>query len=307
MVIVNYLSGIHTVPTWLKHAPGTGLTFVDVIAPAFLFAIGLTYRLSLERRLARDGRSIAFGHFLRRWFTLIGIGAVLSAGAAVTGEGIVGATGHMSDWGVLQAIGVAGLLTLPLVRRPVWIRLVAACVLLAFYQFGHDLFLADHVAGSSHGGLWGSIAWTAVLILSTCVAGLSHRPSRRRPDAIVVAPVGLIAAGLLLSLVVPISKSHVSASYVLVTVGISGLIYEFFRLAGDVAMVPMPPLVWWGRNPLLLYVFHQILLGLVVLPGVNWWYADASPLLIVTQAVFILGALTVVSWWLYRKRVVVSL
>ena len=305
MVVANYLSGISIVPGWFKHAPGVGLTFVDVIAPAFLFAIGLTYSASFRRRLTRDGRRAAIEHFLRRWFALIGIGAVLSAG-----EGLTGATGHISDWGVLQAIGVAGLLTLPLVRRSVWIRLATACVLLALYQLGHDLFLADHVAASSHGGLWGSIAWTAALILSTCVADLSHRPGSRRPDAgvaVVRAAVGLIAAGLLLSPIVPISKHTVSAGYVLVTVGISGLIYQLFRLSADVAKVPMPPLVWWGRNPLLLYVLHQILLGLVVLPGVDWWYADASPPLIVVQVVFILGALTAVSWWLYRKRVVVSL
>ena len=56
MVAVNYLADIRTVPSWLKHAPDVGLTFVDVIAPAFLFAIGLTYRSSLERRLTRPGR-----------------------------------------------------------------------------------------------------------------------------------------------------------------------------------------------------------------------------------------------------------
>ena len=304
MVIVNNVAGVSIIPGWLRHAPGVGLTFADVIAPAFLFAIGLTYGASFRRRLTRDGRRVAIGHFLRRWFALIGIGAVLSAG-----EGFTGATGNAPHWGVLQAIGVAGLLTLPLVRRPVGVRLAAACTLLAIYQFGHDLFLADYVARSSLGGLWGSIAWTAALILSTCFADHSRRSSSvaAAVGAEVGAAVGLTAAGLLLSFVVPLSKSGVSASYVLVTVGISGVVYQLFRLAADVSLVPIPPLVWWGRNPLLLYLLHQILRALVVLPGVDWWYAGASLALVVGQVAFTLVALTAASWWLYRKRVVVSL
>jgi predicted acyltransferase len=304
MVIVNSLSGVSIIPGWLKHAPGVGLTFVDVIAPAFLFALGLTYSASFQRRISRDGPRAAIGHFLRRWFALIGMGAVLSAG-----EGFTGATGNVPNWGVLQAIAVAGLLTLPLVRRPVWVRLAAAGALLSLYQLGSYLFLADFVARSSHGGLWGSIAWTAALILATCFADHSQRSSSV-PAAVgaeVAAALALIATGLLLSLVVSVSKLQVSASYVLATIGISSLIHQLFRLTADVVRISAPPLVWWGRNPLLLYVLHEFLRALVVLPGVDWWSAGASLPLVVGQVAFTLGVLTALSWWLYRKRVIVSL
>ena len=43
MVIANFLEHVSTVPGWLKHAPDVGLTVVDFIAPAFIFAIGLTF------------------------------------------------------------------------------------------------------------------------------------------------------------------------------------------------------------------------------------------------------------------------
>ena len=108
MVVVNYLADVETAPAFLKHASGFGLTIADLVAPAFMFAIGLSYGSSYRRRIERDGRRKTLGHFLRRSLSLIGIGTLISAGEILTG-----ATGRVPDWDVLQAIGVAGLLTLP--------------------------------------------------------------------------------------------------------------------------------------------------------------------------------------------------
>ena len=48
------LGHIQNVPWWLKHLPGNidGLTLPDVIFPAFLFIVGLSIPIALERRLA---------------------------------------------------------------------------------------------------------------------------------------------------------------------------------------------------------------------------------------------------------------
>ena len=58
MVLANYLAGVHCVPVWLKHAPDVGLTVADLIAPFFIFAIGLTYGLSARRRIQAVGFSL---------------------------------------------------------------------------------------------------------------------------------------------------------------------------------------------------------------------------------------------------------
>ncbi|MBE3065438.1 MAG: DUF1624 domain-containing protein [Spirochaetes bacterium] len=55
MVIANHLADIASVPAGLKHAPDVGLTPIDLIAPFFIFAIGLTYGPSYRGRLSRDG------------------------------------------------------------------------------------------------------------------------------------------------------------------------------------------------------------------------------------------------------------
>jgi len=46
MVLADYLVDVNIVPAWLKHAPDIGYTVIDLIAPLFVFAIGLTFGLS---------------------------------------------------------------------------------------------------------------------------------------------------------------------------------------------------------------------------------------------------------------------
>ena len=316
MVVANYLADIRTVPGWLKHATDAGLTFVDVIAPAFLVAIGLTYRVSYERRVERDGTRAAVGHFVRRWLALIGIGAIISVG-----EGLTGATGRVSDWGVLQAIGVAGLLTLPLIRRATWVRLCAGVLVLLVYQVGFSLVFADNVLSSPHGGLWGSLSWAAVLMMSSAFGDLLSPNDKaagesddgppagayRRMRTGLIGSVGFIVAGLLLSLILPISKPGVSASYVLVSIGASASFFWAISVAHTWFRFRVPVLAWWGRNPIVLYGLHYILLGLIVLPGVDWWHAGAPVWLVALQLVSLLGVLTMVAWWLRRRHVTLSL
>src|SRR3972149_430728 len=80
MVVANYLADVANIPAWLKHAPDIGLTPIDLIAPLFIFAIGLTYGSSYRRRRDRDGLGRTGCYFLRRFLALIGIGAIILAG-----------------------------------------------------------------------------------------------------------------------------------------------------------------------------------------------------------------------------------
>ena len=66
MVLATYLTGTEELPAWLRHAPDGELTVVDLGAPFFIIAIGLTFGRALQRRWARDGPSRALWHFLRR-------------------------------------------------------------------------------------------------------------------------------------------------------------------------------------------------------------------------------------------------
>ena len=135
MVLADYLARPQNVPAWLKHAHDFGLTVIDLIAPLFIFAIGLTYGMSFRRRLARSGGWQTGVDFVRRYAALIGIGFLLT----LLGD-LTGVYPSTVNWGLLQAIGAAGLLTLLVIwlRWP-W-RLLAGLVLLAAYQVLLDRF-----------------------------------------------------------------------------------------------------------------------------------------------------------------------
>lgn len=296
MVIANYLFDVTTIPGWLKHAPDIGLTIIDLIAPFFIFAIGLTYGASYRSRMERDGFSRTWGHFLRRWLALIGIGAIISAG-----EVLVGKNASPISWGVLQAIGVAGIVTLLVIGVPPLGRALIGLAVLAAYQVLLDSSWLQTVLHSEHGGMEGALSWSAMLILSTVIADAWKRS--RVSEAGVAWPSAVaLAAGLLLSLVAPISKNRVSASYVLVSLGASGLLFAVVLLIVNRLRLSAGYLRWWGINPLLLYIMHYLLLALVVLPDAPWWHVQASIPLVIAQAAVIIAILSVAAWLLSRRK-----
>jgi predicted acyltransferase len=297
MVIANFLAGVAMVPPALKHAPDVGLTVIDLVAPLFIFAIGLTYRLSLESRLARGGPFKAYMHFIVRFLAVAGIGAVFAAGESMMGEKAV-------TWGVLQAIGAAGLISLPLVRRPLFVRLAVGLGLLIVYQVLLDLFLLQNVLGAVHGGLFGSLSWGAMLILSTVAAELYHRQGRA---LYIVAIVAVVVLTVACAFFVPVSKNRVSATYVLVCTAVSMLVFLFFDCLCRVTRKGIPYFAWWGGNAILLYVFHLFLLGIFALSDVPWLYAGAPLWLWLLELAAVLAALSVVSWLLWRKKVFIRL
>ncbi len=303
MVLANYLAGVEWIPAWLKHAPDVGLTVIDLVAPFFIFAIGMTYGLSARRRQQRDGTKAMAGHFVRRWLALIGIGAFLSAA-----EMAVLYNNGDADWGVLQAIGVAGLLTLPLLFTPTWVRFLTAGGLLAGYQYLLNHGWLYPVLSSSHGGIMGCLGWTGMLILATALADLFHNPrlSRRWFTAAGMA-VLLAGWGATQTAWALISKNRVSASYVLVSTGISALLFLLFYLLTDKAGWKARLLGWWGQNPLLLYVAHYFVLSVVVLPSATVWYIQAPLWLVVVQALGLLTVLSWLAWWLYKRHWIVSI
>ncbi len=129
MAMGSHLFLVEAWPDWLRHAPDGNLTFPDLGAPWFIFAIGLTYGASLRRRWARDGPAVTTWHFFRRCLILFTIGFVMAFVQTALGRNEGGVY-----WGVLQAIAVALVLTLPTLLLPTALRAVVGLALLAGYQ-----------------------------------------------------------------------------------------------------------------------------------------------------------------------------
>src|SRR5215831_10116467 len=59
MMFVNDLHGVTGAPAWMKHiqpSDSDGMTFVDVVFPAFLFIVGMSIPFAIGRRLERGER-----------------------------------------------------------------------------------------------------------------------------------------------------------------------------------------------------------------------------------------------------------
>lgn len=294
MAVANYLSGWSGTPAALEHAPDVGLTVADFIAPMFVFAIGLTYGRSFRKRYALDP-SGAYGHVVTRYLALLGVGAFLSAGGSAVAD-------IPSDWGVLQAIGVAGLICLPFVRLKPWTRLGAGLVLLLGYQLAMDKWFLARVLAGAHGGFIGAVSWGAMLLLSGALGDLFERG--KKPYLLASLLLGALAVGA--AFLFPVSKHRVSASFVLITLSVSALFYlaleELSRLR-----IPRGPLAAVGENPLALYVLHMLLLGVVAVPTASWWYAEAPVWLMLLELSALLAALVLAALWMKKKHIVIKL
>lgn len=301
MVLANFTSGIHTIPAWLHHAPDIGLTLPDLVAPFFIFAIGLTYNLSMQQRASRDGWVKTLEHSFCRFMAILGIGSLMiTIGLAYLNDPTI------TNWGVLQSIGVAGLMTVLVIRLPTLWRLGVGVVVLGGYQVLLDRYWVDVTIRSPHGGLQGALGWGAMLILSTVLADLFHDGARGR-KVYPWASLAVLALGVGLAFLFPVSKHRVSSSYVIITLGVSALVFWGFHLLNEGLHVRVPLLPAWGQNPLLLYLLHYIGIGLFFLPGVPALYTDASLWVVGLELALLLAALSWIAWRLQRSGYIFSL
>ena len=84
MIFVNDLAGAspQIVPAWMRHYQGkSGMTFVDLVFPAFLFVVGMSIPFALGSRLTQ-GESLwkTLAHVAVRTFSLLSVGILMVNG-----------------------------------------------------------------------------------------------------------------------------------------------------------------------------------------------------------------------------------
>ena len=296
MVLANYMNNVNVIPSWLKHADDIGYTIIDLIAPMFIFAIGLTYGLSFHRRLERDGAWKTYQHFITRYFALVGMGFLITLIWEISGI-------HPPtvNWGLFQALGVAGLVTLVVIQLPTFWRFIAGFVLLAGYQILLDHFWLQDVLAAPHNGPWGVFSWSAMLILATVMADVYHE-ERFRQNLFPLTCAGLVGLGMVSAFWIPLSKDRASASYVLLSLGLSGMVFFLFHIGVEKWKWKLSLLTDWGRNPLLLYLISYVILGIYALPPVPVWYVQAPLWLVILQILVMIGILSWVGRFLNKRK-----
>ncbi len=105
MIFVNDLASVKIAPAWMKHyPPGTGgMTFVDLVFPAFLFIAGMSIPFAIDKRLAH-GDSIwdVWKHILIRTLGLLIIGVFMVNSYSISKTGII----NSDLWTLLMYAGV---------------------------------------------------------------------------------------------------------------------------------------------------------------------------------------------------------
>ncbi len=81
MIFVNDLASVQGLPWWTYHFPSrkSGMTYVDVVFPAFLFVLGVAIPIAIRRRLQHGESPLRlWTHIVLRSFSLVVLGLVLA-------------------------------------------------------------------------------------------------------------------------------------------------------------------------------------------------------------------------------------
>jgi heparan-alpha-glucosaminide N-acetyltransferase len=106
MIFVNDVAGVHGTPAWMKHiAPplSDGMTFVDIVFPAFLFIVGMSIPFAIEKRF-RTGLNLkdVWKHIVLRTIGLLVIGVFMVNSDSASGNGLL----SPAVWVLLMYSGV---------------------------------------------------------------------------------------------------------------------------------------------------------------------------------------------------------
>ncbi len=180
MIYVNDIAGVSSriVPAWMRHYQGpSGMTFVDLVFPAFLFIVGMSVPIALNARLARgEPLSHCLLHIVIRTLSLLFIGILIVNGSPDSAQ--MGWSGSLwSTWMFLAAILAFSTIAPPhradvsaQQARTFWIitlilRVVgfASLIFLAFAFRGRDghriISLSPFSIHTSWYGILGLIGW----------------------------------------------------------------------------------------------------------------------------------------------------
>src|SRR5581483_266873 len=106
MIFVNDLAGVQGAPAWMKHVSphdADGMTFVDVVFPAFLFIVGTAIPFAIGKRLDQ-GEPLArvWRHILTRTLSLLIIGVFMVNEESISDQGVL----PPALWSLLMYLGV---------------------------------------------------------------------------------------------------------------------------------------------------------------------------------------------------------
>ncbi len=217
MVFLNTFHPYDDVPAWSKHAGEYGLTYVDLVAPFFVFMLALNMKISYKRRVVKFGKKRAALRFIRRFLTFIAIGLLLTI--------YIDVDGFYFRWGTLQVLGFSGLMVLPLLELKPFVKLTFAIIFMILHQLILLTPASVIIYNSVEGGILAVLSWGSMMILSSFLAeGLGKRKEDVKHYFLYGGLICLLI-GIGTGFVFGVSRSYISMPYILISVGVASTLY----------------------------------------------------------------------------------
>lgn len=237
---------LRRIPDLLAHNQGDTLRAFDLPAPVFQFLIGASLALFLAKRKAsgltpRAAQVTA----VRRFALLVALGILLDG---------VGTLSWQLRWGVLQTLGLGGIVATLLAFAPLPAVAAVAAALLALYS--------GSLNSEVHASPLAALAFVPLTLGGLVVGRALVRPEPLRECIRVGAGVAIGAGALALALYalgIPFNKVTGTSSFVCLTTAVAAasvaLLAAVQAFAGGLPM----PLVEVGRNALNVWVLQYLL------------------------------------------------
>ena len=267
MVFVNDLAGIKGLPWWNYHIPPgeQGMTYVDIVFPAFLFIVGMSIPLAIEKRISRGDSMIKIGyHIVVRSLSLVVLGLLIMNGRDMdpVSTGI-----SYTAWNVLMFTGVILLWnTYPksndryetLFRILKWSGLLILIILLFIYRRevdGEILWI-----NKKNWSILGAIGWA---YLTVCILFLILKGKFRM---LAISFVLLVALNVLSKAGLVDFIRHIpriiwpAGSGSLASITMAGLLLSMIFIKNDIASSLNSKITWGMVYALILFISGWLLL-----------------------------------------------
>ena len=344
MILVNTPGSWAYVYPPLDHAEWNGCTPTDLVFPFFLFIVGASMWFSFKS-FNHQLNSNATRKIIKRVVIIFLIGTAMKLYSMAMRDNV-----QFRVLGVLQRIalayGMASFIVLSLKKRNIIIS--GAFILFAYWFimwfFGgstpYDLetnferIIDLKIIGEKFMYHGEGIAFDPEGILSTFPAVVTViigyltgnmidtvKDRKKMVMQMLLWGIALIVAGLIWNTVFPINKKLWTSSYVLYTAGWAQVILSFFIWIIDIKNNQkwVQPLIWYGMNPLFIYVMSIVLVITYLGIHINgttmyaWLYKDIfvpiagkmnGSLLFALFHVVLFGF---VGWIMYRKKIFIKI
>ncbi len=299
MVFVNSIQLYEDVPAWTKHAGDYGLTYVDLVAPFFVFMLGLNLNNSYKRRVQKEGKNKARLRYTRRFLIFIGIGLILTM--------YIDVNEFFFRWGTLQVLGTSGLMLLPLLGLKPYLKLIFAIIFMGFHQFLIYTPINLLIYDSIEGGVLGIFSWGSMMILSSFLAEGLDKERKHIKKYFLFGGFICLVIGIGSAFLLGISRDYISLPYILISVGIASILYYFLYYVYEIwgvnySLVKKERIFSAvGKNAFLFYLIHVV----IVYVGYTIFPFDTPSIIIFPFAILHAVFTWVIAYYLNKMRIFV--